>query len=248
MDWLTPTDYATQQSDLLSRRQEGTGLWLLQSDDFHAWQTQDRKTLFCPGIPGAGKTFITSIVVDHLCTEYQNDASIAVIYLFCNFRRQQEQTPTDLLLSLLKQLTQERTSVPDCVQALHVLHKDKRTRPSLIEIVKAIKQILAEFSKTYIMVDALDEYQVPDGGRDKFLKQLFDFQNQSNVNLFMTARPIPEIQGYFEGCTRLGIRADREDILQFIDGRMSRLPSFVTRNLALQEEIKDIVADSVDGM
>jgi hypothetical protein len=29
LDWLTPIDYSTQQSDFISRRQEGTGEWLL---------------------------------------------------------------------------------------------------------------------------------------------------------------------------------------------------------------------------
>jgi hypothetical protein len=31
-DWLTPIDYSTQKSDFISRRQEGTGEWLLDSD------------------------------------------------------------------------------------------------------------------------------------------------------------------------------------------------------------------------
>lgn len=30
MDWLTPVNYALQQSDLIARRQEGTGEWLLK--------------------------------------------------------------------------------------------------------------------------------------------------------------------------------------------------------------------------
>ena len=28
LDWLTPIDYAAQQSDIFARRQEGTGQWL----------------------------------------------------------------------------------------------------------------------------------------------------------------------------------------------------------------------------
>jgi hypothetical protein len=51
VDWLTPIDYASQQSDFISRRQEGTGLWLLESDEFQEWLGQSKKTLICPGIP-----------------------------------------------------------------------------------------------------------------------------------------------------------------------------------------------------
>jgi hypothetical protein len=34
LDWLTPADYSTQQSDFIRRRQEGTGEWLLKSTEF----------------------------------------------------------------------------------------------------------------------------------------------------------------------------------------------------------------------
>src|SRR6266536_6058887 len=84
LDWLTPIDYAPQQSDFISRRQGGTGQWLLNSDEFQNWVNQRSQTLFCPGIPGAGKTMITSIIVDHLCTKFQNDASVGIAYLYCN--------------------------------------------------------------------------------------------------------------------------------------------------------------------
>src|SRR5436305_864300 len=71
-DWLSPIDYGTQQSDFISRRQEGTGQWLLNSDEFQQWTSQKKQTLFCPGIPGAGKTMISSIIVDHLTAIFRN--------------------------------------------------------------------------------------------------------------------------------------------------------------------------------
>ena len=69
-DWLTPIDYASQQSDFIRARQEGTGEWLLKSSEFQDWVSQSKQTLFCPGIPGAGKTMITSIVIEHLYTTF----------------------------------------------------------------------------------------------------------------------------------------------------------------------------------
>src|SRR2546421_8460785 len=84
LDWLTPIDYASQQSDFIGRRQEGTGQWLLNSPEFQEWFNNKNRTLFCPGMPGAGKTILTAIVIEHLWTKFQNDASIGIAYLYCN--------------------------------------------------------------------------------------------------------------------------------------------------------------------
>src|SRR4051794_39963409 len=72
LDWLTPIDYGPQQSDYLKRRQPETGQWLLDSAEYQAWQKADKQTLFCPGIPGAGKTVLTSIIIDDLCNRFHN--------------------------------------------------------------------------------------------------------------------------------------------------------------------------------
>jgi hypothetical protein len=144
LDWLTPIDFFSQQHDLISRRQKGTGQWVLDSSEFQKWLTTTKQTLFCPGIPGAGKTVITSIVVNYLCKEFENDASVGVAYLYCNYQRQQEQRSTGLLLSLLKQLVQERPSVPEHVKSLYARHKDKRTKLSFEETSKALHSVASE--------------------------------------------------------------------------------------------------------
>src|SRR6267154_535868 len=68
LNWLTPIDYVSQQNDFITRRQKGTGTWLLDSIEYQSWRERKKQTLFCPGIPGAGKTILTSIVVEELTT------------------------------------------------------------------------------------------------------------------------------------------------------------------------------------
>lgn len=137
LDWFTPMDYASQQNDFISRRQAGTGQWLLESAEFQEWLKIEKKTLFCPGIPGAGKTIVTAIAIDDLNTRVQNDPTVGIAYLYCNFRRRGKQKAEDLLASVLKQLSQERSSLPDSVKALYDHPKDKRTRPSFDEVSRA---------------------------------------------------------------------------------------------------------------
>ncbi|OAF60440.1 hypothetical protein VC83_03381 [Pseudogymnoascus destructans] len=64
--WISSANYVSQQSDFISRREPGTGQWFLDSPEFNKWTDEPSQTLFCPGIPGSGKTMVSAITVDHL--------------------------------------------------------------------------------------------------------------------------------------------------------------------------------------
>jgi len=244
LTWLTPIDYAAQQHDFFSRRQAGTGQWLLGSVQFQAWLEADQQTLFCPGIPGAGKTILTSIVVDYLYSKCRMDSGIGLAYLYCNFRRRDEQKIDDLLSSLLKQFIQGRSSVPDSVKTLYKQHIDKRTQPSLDEILKTLNLVIATYSKVYIIVDALDECQC----RSILLSDIFSLQAKTGAKLFTTSRPIPDIKESFKESLSLEILASDEDVRKYLNGHMSQLPTFVLRKSELQEEIIMEIVNAVEGM
>jgi hypothetical protein len=131
-------------------------------------------TLFCPGIPGAGKTVI---VINHLHKKIGNDPSIGIAYLYCNFRRQHEQKSTDLIVNILKQLVQKQPFIPDVVKKLHSHHKPGGTRPSPDEILSTLHYVTAFYLRTYIIIDALDECQISHEGRGKFLQESFNLQD-----------------------------------------------------------------------
>jgi hypothetical protein len=248
LDWLTPIDYASQQNDFISRRQPGTGQWLLDSAEFQEWLKMEKKTLFCLGIPGAGKTIITCIVIENLYRRFQNDTSIGIAYIYCNFRRQYEQKPEDLLASLLKQFVQQQHSIPNDVKVLYDHHRDKRTRPTLEEISKVLHLVVTNYSRAFIIIDALDECQISNGSRSRFLSEIFNIQAKTGASFLATSRFIPEIMKEFERRILIEIRASRDDVRRYLNGKISRLRPFVSRNLTLQEEIKTEIIEAVDGM
>ena len=248
LDWLTPIDYAPQQRDFISRRQAGTGQWLLDSIEFQAWLETDKQTLFCPGMPGAGKTILTSIVVEELTTRFSNDPTIGITYIYCNFWRQDEQKIDDLLASLLKQLAMCQPSLPGSVKDLYDRHKTKRTRPSLDKILRTLQAVATMCSRVFIIVDALDECQVSDGCRSRFISKIFNLQAKTCAKLFTTSRPIPDIEKEFRGCLSREILATDEDVWRYLDGHMSQLPKFALSRPKLQEEIKTEIIRAVEGM
>jgi DNA replication protein DnaC len=66
LEWISSVDYYEQHRDFMNRHQTGTGKWFLQDRKFQEWLSSKDATLFCPGTPGAGKTIIAALVVDHL--------------------------------------------------------------------------------------------------------------------------------------------------------------------------------------
>jgi hypothetical protein len=250
VDWLTLTDYSTHQSDSINRRQEGTGLWLLNSPEFQEWVNHSKKTLFCPGIPGAGKTIMSSIVIDHLNTKFENDAGVCTAYIYCSYQSQQNQEPEDLLMSLLKQLTQGQPSVPENVKSLYGHHKNKQARPSCSEIVKTLHSTIELYSRVFIVIDALDEYHISNNeGLNRLLSEVSSLQDQTEVNFFATSRFISEINSQFDGCICKEIRAQDNDILRYINGRIPKLlRSHISKYPQVQDTIRSDILRAVDGM
>ncbi|KAG8825907.1 hypothetical protein FRC18_010190, partial [Serendipita sp. 400] len=56
LDWLSPINFFARQNEIFSTRQPDTGTWLLESSEFQKWKSGEAKTLWCVGMPGAGKT------------------------------------------------------------------------------------------------------------------------------------------------------------------------------------------------
>jgi hypothetical protein len=250
LQWLNPTDYGPEHSDFASRQQAGTGGWLLESTEFKTWKENAGQILFCPGIPGAGKTILTSIVVDNIMSEFSANRDVAIAYIYCSYRRRDKQDLQHLLSSLVKQLAIGQTHLP-ALEALYDAHSDRNTRPSIHELTQVLSSVAALSSRVFILIDALDESSQTYGG-SRFLQAIFSLREEQKANVFATSRAIPDIVAQFRDHPTVEICASQEDIKTYLEGYFHdsgrRLPAVVRKNKALQDEIRDTIAQTVQGM
>ncbi|KAL2686899.1 hypothetical protein Neosp_004442 [[Neocosmospora] mangrovei] len=221
--WLTLLDFGKQHTDRLRRRQPGTGTWLIASDQFQAWLDQPQTTLLCPGMPGAGKSFIASITIDYLQEIYSHDEETCITFLLCDFNSQQEQCPEDLLANLLKQLIQRRP-ISTNLQELFLQYKSKPPgcRPMMDELLGCLATAISSYERVFLIIDALDEYKTEN--RSRLLEEIFRLQDASKLSVFATLRPIQELLSMFEESGIplhvLEIRAHQDDIHKFLDSKI----------------------------
>ena len=132
--------------------------------------------------------------------------------------------------------------------ALYKQHADRRSRPSLDEIISTLNSIISCYSKVYIVLDGLDECADKDGTRSELIAKLRSLQSGADINLMVTSRFVSRVEQSFKGFPMLEIRASDADVKQFVAGQMNRLPNYVRHNIDIQVEIQDRIVQAVDGM
>ncbi|KAI1595475.1 ankyrin repeat domain containing protein [Pyrenophora tritici-repentis] len=245
LEWTSASDYPAQQSDIIRRREQGTGQWFMDAPEVSRWLNEPKATLFCPGIPGAGKTMMAAIAIDHLLNTMQHSTH-GVAYVYCNYKAQKKQDVCTMLTAIMKQLVLGRPSAIEHIDRLHQNHAERGTKPSLDEITNVLRDVLAQYPYVYVVIDALDECQI--ATRRQFLAKLKDLQAGRDVRLMVTARFIPDIEDAFRAALKLEVRASRDDVKRFIAGQTYRLPTCIQRSAALQDIVQEKILNAVDGM
>ncbi|PTB58597.1 hypothetical protein M431DRAFT_63203, partial [Trichoderma harzianum CBS 226.95] len=250
VDWLTTANYGQQHDKHSETHKKGTSLWILETDEFQNWLNNSKQRLLCQGMPGAGKTIITSVVVDHLTKEIKKDSEIGMAYIYCTFKQpKSEQTTRSLLASVLRQLAGDRQTFPTTTRSLYEQHKAKQTHASQEELIAELKAVIELYSSVFIIIDALDECDL--NTMHGFISELFMLQKHCNMNIFATSRFIPEITEWFTNAKSsfLEIRALASDIAMYLDIEMKQSStSLIKSNIDLQKDIKREICEAADGM
>ncbi|KAL8878851.1 MAG: hypothetical protein Q9198_003422 [Flavoplaca austrocitrina] len=248
LEWLSPLNFLTTQQDTIARREEGTGQWLLDSSDFNHWLCGADRTLCCPGIPGAGKSVLASVVTDFLRTPPVKHSAIGVAVIYCNFNERDRQKPENLLASCCVQLFQpSRNSLREVLTDVYRKHDSGKTKPLWEDVVRVFEDSTKNLDTVYLVVDALDECS--ESTRQMLLKYFKILP--ANTRLLVTTRYIDEITREFIDSPKVEIRADPGDLKKYVASRIAgnrRLEGYVRDASSLKEYIFDKVIAKADGM
>ena len=199
--------------------------------------------MFCPGFPGAGKTILASIAIQHLHNLFGNDDNTGIAYYYCDFRQQEIETPNMILSSILTKLVQCSNSLPNAIKTLYDKHKKNGTRLSLMDISSSLESVTSLYSRTFIVIDGLDECLVW-GEVMAYLRVL------PGVNILTTCRDYSEIVDDLElrGGTSLEVRATDTDMRRYLDRSMWKLARVVRRDQDLRDDISNSILAASGGM
>lgn len=247
LDWLSRSNHEAKYADSINsdRYKEGTGRWFLDSSQFQGWLLNPGQTIFCPGIPGSGKTIIASLAIQNLLSSVSRHESI-VTFLYCEYGRKYEQTVDGLLTALLRQFSSKDDRLHDQISSLKKVCEEEMRRPTRDEVSTMITAAAKSYDRVFIIIDALDECSKQT--RKELLFSVCHLQKETSINFLATSRPVPEIDGLFQRYPRLEIRASKDDIEIYLESRIHDLPDWVQEDEALQQKIKHDISGAIDGM
>ncbi|RPA89147.1 hypothetical protein L873DRAFT_1637305, partial [Choiromyces venosus 120613-1] len=148
---------------LRESRLDGVGQWIFQTRELQRWNTVEdgsaHSVLFCHGDPGVGKTHLSSLVIDHFQDSGQD---ITVTALYCDYFDKKEQTTSNMIGAILKQVVGDGNIPEDIRKAFDVGKRHLGgVGPQTSELLKMLKAVLAQRERVVICVDGLDE-SLPD--------------------------------------------------------------------------------------
>jgi hypothetical protein len=252
--WLSAPDPSTNYHKAHRQRQAETGLWLLNGPKFKAWKQRAGSRLWLYGIPGCGKTILSSTIIERLLQHCHDDASMVTAYFYFDFNDAQKQDAELMLRSLLCQLLQRSFTINKGVDVLYSACDKGQRQPSLHALLEVTSQVMQQFTHVYIVLDALDECMQRRELMD-VLEKVAGWQ-LDNMHLLMTSRKERDIESSLESYVKeeytICLQRDvvDKDIQRYVQQRLSNDKTLAkwNKDAAIRQEIEGALIRGARGM
>lgn len=250
----------------LRTKQQGTGIWFLESPEFTDWLRIDNSALWVFGIPGAGKSVLASAAINKVLNNMAANDTVTAFF-FCDYKRPETHVPEALLRSLVQQIGRQNER---CYQRLESFVSKHCRKPGdngvelsvsnqlrdlsfeVHDLEALLAQMAADLRQLVILVDGLDE--CGDHVRSTVQALTHISHCSPHVKMYLSSRDIPDIRKAFGGWPSISIAARSIDLLLFVGEQIkSRVEKGIPKPLELDSEstkveIMDALVKGAEGM
>ncbi|KAL7921910.1 hypothetical protein ACQKWADRAFT_321010 [Trichoderma austrokoningii] len=246
MDFISSEQFGKGHATMKDTRIQGTSDWLIDHDSFREWQAIASSV-------GTGKTYLTSRVIDHIKQTLEtspHDEGFAFFY--CNQSGPSMQDPLIVLRSFVRQLSYKANNY-SYIQSNVIQRCEKATREgrglSYTDCTELILESINLYSKTTIILDALDESDVSSYNLAEIVVEMMD-RAMKPVKVFIPSRPDREYLEVFKDRATIKVDSSNQegDIKKYLDDVLYSTRFFIKRRIEIQEMIKETFRDRNGGM
>ncbi|KAF8465397.1 hypothetical protein BDZ91DRAFT_849422 [Kalaharituber pfeilii] len=255
---ISDYNHTTTFLDLHNVSHPPTGEWLYEMDQYKEWvQAHHSSLLWCHGIPGSGKSVLSTSVVKHLldtCVEQSNSGSgkTFIGYFFCNFSDCRSLKFEEIIRSLIKQMLSVFPGSTESEEYLVKFFDQYNNIPSIHQWQELLIYTCSLHKRIYLILDGIDECH------DDNQVQILEFLNQilsipRCIKIYLSSRK--EVYLSRNLTDALSVSLDnikcRPEIKGYIDASLKKCldnKRLRIHDPAMIEEIKEALMGGVDGM
>ena len=201
----------------LKLRQPGTGLWLIDSQEFQDWSQMDGAKLWLYGIPSAGKTILAATVIEESLRT--SNMSRAVAFFYCDYKDSETQEPHLVLGSLIQQIAKQDEQCFEKVQKFcdqrNPEYRDDFGYDTQ-ELRDLFLDIASSFDCTTLIVDGLDECGSKAAEVTELLASVNVLEGDANIKSLFLSRDEVDIREHLEDYTKVAITARSSDLKLYV--------------------------------
>jgi Cdc6-like AAA superfamily ATPase len=175
---------------------QGTGHWFLEGEAFDRFKKGSVPFLWLYGIPGCGKTIMTSSIIRSLENSSSDPPCVVLYFYFDSNDIISKQTLDGAVRSLLWQVSYHAGGCSPEVEQLYGQCDEGRRQPPTQDLLSALEKSLRGFGRVNLVLDALDECKF----RPNLLLWLTKLTaaGLSNVQIIATSREEHDIKTALE--------------------------------------------------
>ncbi|KAL9581528.1 MAG: hypothetical protein Q9212_003845 [Teloschistes hypoglaucus] len=155
--WLSAPDPSIDHVEARNKWPKPSCRWFIDGHRYRCWKDQPDDAMWIHGIPGAGKTILSTNVIQDLLFECRKDACKGLAYFYFTFNDSKKQSCECMLRSLVQQLSSQSTDSMKLVENLYRSCGEGSSQAMDSSILQTLEAMMTCFSTVSIVLDALDE-------------------------------------------------------------------------------------------